>query len=90
MPNIKIFAACAFTLFLSACDVPPSAALVSDYNGASVTLQENNFFGEANAANPNVISEANRICATAGNRAEYASTIFNSDTYTARHLFLCL
>lgn len=75
---------------VSACNMQPSAPIIEQYNGSSVNIQESNLFGEANPANPGVVAEANRICGTGQRRADYASTIYNGQTYTASHLFLCL
>jgi len=79
-------------LLLSGCDVPPPAPVVASFNEASVEIQQDNLFGNANANDLAVLAEADRICATGGRRAEYASTRYINTRYTstATHLFLCL
>lgn len=68
----------------------PITPLVSDYNGASVKIEFNDFGTDADhlaAAAP----EALRICRAGGKRrAEYASTTYNAQTYSSTLLFLCL
>ncbi len=64
--------------------------LVADFNGDSVKIQQSTALRGANADDPKVIAEANKICATRKRRAEYASTLMNAGNYTATHLFLCL
>lgn len=74
-------------IFLTAC----TETVVSDYNGDSVTVQS---MHSSVAADPTAVSEAARICATVGRRAEYASTrqVYAPQSLTATyaHLFLCL
>ncbi len=72
--------------FLAAC-APPTAT-VSDYNGASVKIQTSQL-ADAAQTKANALTEANRICARNGKKAEYASTI-NKQDYTSEHLFMCL
>lgn len=73
---------------LSGCENP--APLVSDYNGASVKITQTQIATPSDPKDPAVVGEAQRICGTAGRRAEYASTRLNPNTYEATHLFLCL
>lgn len=77
-------------LALAGCEIGAPPPLVADYNGASVKIQTRDLFGESRADAPAVVAEASRICGSAGRRAEYASTLRSSQTYTATHLFLCL
>ena len=63
---------------------------MSDYNGASVKIQQNIALEAPNPDDPRIAAEAGRICGTAGKRAEYASTVTSQQNYTATHLFLCL
>lgn len=72
---------------LAAC--VPATPVVSDYNGASVKIQTSAL---ASTEDQKTVTqaEASRICGKVGKRAEYASTITNSDTYTSEHLYLCL
>ncbi|MBL9074283.1 hypothetical protein [Tabrizicola sp.] len=68
---------------LSACVTTP---VVSDYNGASVKLVD-----YASGKTPENQAEATRICKAGGKqRAEYASSSYNSYTYQSQHLYLCL
>jgi hypothetical protein len=68
---------------LSACVTAP---VVSDYNGASVKLVD-----YASGKTPENQAEATRICKAGGKqRAEYASSSYNSYTYQSQHLYLCL
>ncbi len=70
-------------LALSACVTEP---VVSDYNGASVKLVD-----YASGKTPENQAEATRICRAGGKqRAEYASSSYNSYTYQSQHLYLCL
>jgi len=90
MMNFRIsMMALGATAFIAGCGVSPEP-IVASYNEASVDIQQTNIFGEANASDPAVIAEAQRICATTGRRAEYASTRHNTREYIATHLFLCL
>lgn len=69
---------------LSAC--VPTEPVVSDYNGASVKLVD-----YAAGKTPENEAEALRICRAGGKqRAEYASSSYNSYTYQSQHLYLCL
>jgi hypothetical protein len=69
---------------LSAC--VPTEPVVSDYNGASVKLVD-----YAAGKTPENQAEATRICQAGGKqRAEYASSGYNSYTYQSQHLYLCL
>lgn len=75
-----------FLLTLAACGEPP---MVTGFNGDSVTIQS-----QTAANNADVTAEAERICATVGSRAEYASSRqVHAPQYmvpTYNHLFLCL
>lgn len=75
-----------FVIFLSAC--VPSAPIISDYNGASVKIAQDNYFGEG-ARNATTDAEAARICSKTGKKAEYAS-VRQSAEYQVEHLYLCL
>ncbi len=78
----------AVGVLLTACI--PAEPIVSDYNGASVTVVTSQLSNpeEARAAS---LAEATRICRTGGkSRAEYASTRSNSQTYENYSLYLCL
>ncbi|MFN5999329.1 MAG: hypothetical protein ACK47C_06175 [Paracoccaceae bacterium] len=69
---------------LSAC--VPTEPVVSDFNGASVKLVD-----YAAGKTPENQAEATRICLAGGKqRAEYASSSYNSYTYQSQHLYLCL
>ena len=79
----------AICLVASCGPMPENKPIISDFNGASVKLQMQNYFGEGR---PNAASqaEASRICATGGKRrAEYASSIAKPN-YVVEHLYLCL
>lgn len=89
MKKIKRLVFFGFALSLTGACVP-TPPVVTDYNGASVTIQQDILLTPANGGDPAVISEASRICGTAGRRAEYASTVTDQRNYIARHLFLCL
>lgn len=72
-----------FVLALSACVTEP---VVSDFNGASVKLVD-----YASGKTDENQAEATRICRAGGKqRAEYASSSYNSYTYQSQHLYLCL
>ena len=76
---------------LSACVAGPP--MVAGFNGDSVEIEQDTSMGAANASDPAVIAEAQRICKTAGRRAEYASTrnrMTAQYSSAATHLFLCL
>jgi hypothetical protein len=77
---------------LAACDVPNPPPVVASFNEASVEIQQEAILQPSRPDDPAVVSEAQRICATAGRRAEYASTRMVTSRYqtTAAHLFLCL
>ena len=70
-------------LTLSACVAPPA---VTDFNGASVKITQP--LGLPAPAAPS-IAEADRICAKAGKRAEFASSRVSAPNVT-EYLFLCL
>ena len=73
---------------LSAC--VPATPIVSEYNGASVQIVTSQF-ADAEDAKAAAEAEATRICKTGGkNRAEYASTRTNPNTYENYNLYLCL
>lgn len=74
-------------LALAAC-VPASEPIISDYNGASVKIAQDNFFGEG-ARNEATDAQAARICGKTGKKAEYAS-VRQSGEYQVEHLYLCL
>lgn len=73
-------------LGLVACGAPP---VVTEFNGDSVTIQS-----QSSGNEPEVSSEAERICGTVNRRAEYASSRqIHAPQYmvpTYNHLFLCL
>ena len=77
----------AALLAMAGCVTTP---IVADYNGDSVKVQTNGLVSLADqraAADP----EALRICRAGGkSRAEHASYLSNSQTYTNTHLYLCL
>lgn len=78
------FVLATFVVALSAC--VPTEPVVSDYNGASVKLVD-----YAAGKTPENEAEAIRICRAGGKqRAEYASSSYNSYTYQSQHLYLCL
>jgi len=75
-------------LTLAAC-VPAGEPIVSDYNGDSVKIAMENYFGEG-ARSEATDAEALRICQKGGKRtAEYAS-VRQSAEYQVEHLYLCL
>jgi hypothetical protein len=75
-------------LGLTAC--VPATAIVTDYNGSSVTVVTSQF-ADFEEAGQTAAAEANRICQTGGaSGAEYASTRSNPNTYENYHLYLCL
>ena len=77
----------AFAL-LAAC-VPAGEPIVSDFNGNSVKIAMDNYFGEG-ARSEATDAEALRICQKGGKRtAEYAS-VRQSAEYQVEHLYLCL
>ena len=80
---------CMAAFGLAACDVP-SGPVVTDYNEASVKIQESTLWSTPDPKNPEVVEQAERICASTNRTAEYASTVANPQNYTATHLFLCL
>jgi hypothetical protein len=71
-------------LLLAAC--VPFEPLVSDFNGSSVKIVD-----YSDGQTPENTAEAERICKKGSKKtAEYASTVFNQNTYQSEHLFLCL
>lgn len=74
-------------LTLAACI--PADPIVSDYNGSSVKIVTSAFADVADVK-AETQKEADRICAKNNRRAEYASTMTNSQTYDEEHLYLCL
>lgn len=72
---------------LTAC-VPAGEPIISDFNGDSVKLVQNNYFGEG-VRGPQTDAEAARICGKSGKTAEYASIRQVAD-YQVEHLYLCL
>lgn len=85
---MKNLIALALIASLSACVT--AAPLVTDFNGDSVKIQTD-AFAPLEQQKATATAEAQRICAKGSKkRAEYASTVNNSQTYTATHLFLCL
>jgi len=85
--NVKRLAIFAFGLGLAGC-VESSIPVVSDYNGASVKIQEPGLF-TSTPPSAAAIAEAGKICKTAGKRANFASSSMVSE-YRVDHLFLCL
>jgi len=83
MRYLVIFAVCG----LSAC--VPAEPIVSDFNGDSVKIQVSQLSDEAEAGAKS-LAEANRICGTRGRKAEYVSTLRDSQNYVSEHLYLCL
>jgi hypothetical protein len=80
-------------LALAGCDLPRPPPVVSAYNEASVEIQQDSTIFPSRGDDPTVIAEAQRICATANRRAEYASSRSFGGGYhgsTTAHLFLCL
>lgn len=69
---------------------PNPPPVVTDYNAASVKIQQLQIAAMSSPEDPAVVGEAQRICSTTGKKAEYASTTYNSQSSTATHLFLCL
>jgi hypothetical protein len=66
-------------------------AIVSDFNGDSVTIVTNQLAADGAEARRNADAEANRICRQAGrNGAEFASLRENPNTYENFLLYLCL
>lgn len=84
----KIFAI-TLTIVLSGCLANP-APVVVDYNGSSVKVQQYQVVLPSEEDKAKIKAEAERICATNGRRAEYASTVNDPRTTTGTHLFLCL
>jgi hypothetical protein len=83
---MRIYLALPF-LALAAC--VPSEPLVSDFNGSSVKLVQDNWAGEG-VKNEASDAEALRICRAAGKqRAEFGSSRMIND-YQIEHLYLCL
>jgi hypothetical protein len=79
---------CMVSLFgLAGCTPGPSQ--ISQFNGDSVTVRRIEL-GVPNPADPAVVSEAVRICQSAGKTAQYASLEVNMDTFEVSYLFLCL
>lgn len=74
---------------LAGCLANP-APVVVDYNGSSVKVQQFQVTLPTEADKALIREEAQRICATDGRRAEYASTTNDPRTTTGTHLFLCL
>ncbi|MEF3046055.1 hypothetical protein [Pseudotabrizicola sp. L79] len=83
---MKFKSSAAAFLLVSAC--VPATPIVSDYNGASVKIQISQLANQ-DEAKASALSEAQRICARTGKRAEPASTRTVAD-YTSELLFLCL
>lgn len=75
-------------VFLAGC--AEQAPLVAQFNGDSVTIQQSTIFEGADATRPEIIAEANRICATQDKSATYASTRAGPNKAYHDHLFLCL
>lgn len=84
----KIIAALIATALAGCMTNPPP--VVVDYNEASVKVQQFQMVLPSEADKAAIKAEAERICATSGRRAEYASTTTDTRTTTATHLFLCL
>lgn len=72
---------CISLMALSAC----APTVVTGFNGNSIRIQS-----QASRPTPEVVAEAQRVCATEGLYAEYASTQTNDYTWVSNHLFLCL
>lgn len=91
MPIKPITAFTIILLALAGCEAGPP--VVTAFNESSVEIRQDISMGPGSPRDPAVIAEANRICATANRRAEYASTRnVSTGQYTAEavHLFLCL
>jgi hypothetical protein len=71
---------------LSGCVAPNP--IVSDFNGDSVKIVES-AFADPKTVQAAAQKEADRICATRGTKAEYAS-VRTLPEYKAEYLFLCL
>ena len=63
--------------------------MIAEFNGASVTIRQPTLVS-APEVTPQIEAEAARICAAAGKRSEYASTLQPITAEYADHLFLCL
>jgi len=86
---MKPLFALASIITLSACLANPAPVIV-DYNGSSVKVQQFQVVMPSEEDKAKIKAEAERICATNGRRAEYASTVNDPRTTTGTHLFLCL
>lgn len=81
---MKATAPILLLVILAAC--VPAAPIVSDYNGASVKVTD-----YASGRTDENQAEATRVCRAGGKqKAEYASTSYNPNTYQSQHLYLCL
>ena len=83
-PYLSIALLVAFGL--SAC--VPSTPIVSDFNGDSVKIVQDDYFGEG-ARTDSTDVEAARICGKRGRKAEYAS-VRQLPNYQKEFLYLCL
>lgn len=86
---IRITFAAVAGIALAGCMANPPPVVV-DYNEASVKVQQTQLVMPSEADKAAVKAEAERICATSGRKAEYASTTVPPNSYAANHLFLCL
>jgi hypothetical protein len=76
----------AFLAIVALTGCVPTPPVVSDFNGASVKVVD-----YAAGKTPENQAEASRVCKAGGKqRAEYASSSYNSNTYQSQHLYLCL
>ena len=74
--------------FLSGCVEMSSNPVVTDFNGASVKIQESGLFSST-PPSAEAIAEAGRVCGTAGKTAQFASGSMATE-YRVNYLFLCL
>lgn len=84
----KLILTAFIPLTLTGCVESLSTPVVADYNGASVKIQEPGL-SATTPPSDGAVAEANRICATNGKSAEYASGMMATD-YRVNYLFLCV
>ena len=68
--------------------VETAPPVVSDFNGDSVKIVQNNYFGEG-VRNDQTDAEAARICGKRGLKPEFAS-VRQLPNYQLEYLYLCL